>query len=178
MRSIAFAIRSGMAATIVCLLAAAPAHAGRIGGFHGARDNAAGGVTAESGRAIQGEDGGAVSRRGVATDGQGDAAGGSFRAFKGPNGAAGAQGGKWSHSANGTTTHSSAGAVSGARGSAKSSGSFSKQADGTASGQRSTTATGSNGGTYDGSTTYSSSSGAQHTGTCTNASGQTVACSR
>ena len=52
----------------------------------GARQNAAGGVTAGAGRAFKGENGGFASGHGVATDGAGNAVGGSAQAFKGPNG--------------------------------------------------------------------------------------------
>ncbi|KAF1727450.1 hypothetical protein [Pseudoxanthomonas japonensis] len=62
-------------------------------------------------------------------------------------------------------------------GTASTSGGISRDADGNVSGARSTTATGANGNGYTGSTTVSGGT-VTHTGTCTNASGETIACTR
>ena len=97
-------------------LSARGAHGEGFASRRGARENAAGGVTAGESRAVHGENGFAAGRRGFASDGDGNAAGGSEQAFKGPNGAAGARKGRWSHSADGTSTHQSAGGVHGANG--------------------------------------------------------------
>jgi hypothetical protein len=141
-----------------------------------ARKNAAGGVTAGQGRAVQGENGGFVGGRGFASDGEGNAAGASGQAFKGPNGAAGARAGKWSRSSDGSVDHQSGGAVTGAAGSASTSGSASRDAAGNTTASRNTQATSNTGATYDGSTTYESGSGASHSGTCTDSAGNVVAC--
>jgi hypothetical protein len=52
---------------------------------------------------------------------------------------------------------------------------FSKNADGRYSAGRATTATGANGNTYTGATDISNGQ-VSHTGTCTNASGDVIAC--
>lgn len=54
---------------------------------------------------------------------------------------------------------------------------FTRNADGTASGERSSTATNANTGvTWNGSTTYTKGSGVSRSGSCTDASGNTVTC--
>lgn len=54
---------------------------------------------------------------------------------------------------------------------------FTRNADGTASGERSTTATNAHTGvTYDGAATYTKGEGVSRSGSCTDASGNTVTC--
>jgi hypothetical protein len=62
-------------------------------------------------------------------------------------------------------------------GSAVASGAFTRDADGNVSGARSTAATGANGNHYSGSTTVSGGT-LVHTRSCTNASGEAIACKR
>lgn len=98
--------------------------------------------------------------------------------FVGANGARGYRGGTTTQGADGSLTRSGSAGVSGARGSAQSSGSFSRSADGTWSGSRSSSATSSaTGKSYSGSTTIDPTTGKPvHSGGCTDASGQSVAC--
>jgi hypothetical protein len=50
--------------------------------------------------------------------------------------------------------------------------------DGDVSGERSTSATGAQGNTYQGQTSYSKGEGIEHSATCTDAAGNTIACRR
>lgn len=140
--------------------------------------NPAGGVSGKFATGVKGPNGGMAGRaHDFATDGEGNAAGGSASGFKTPGGAKGFRAGMTTRSADGTVNHQSGGAVSGTNGSASSYGSFSKNADGTASGSRSTTAQSKTSeASYQGNTTYNSSDGVQHSGTCTNAAGESVTC--
>lgn len=168
----------GLAATaIVVSIGATPAGAEGFHAGRSARANAAGGVTGGGFRGVQGAQGGAFRGGAHATDGQGNAAGFRAAGFQGPNGAQGARGGRWSRSADGTVQHESAGAASGARGSVQSQGSLAKSSDGTYSGSRDTSAESNSGYAYDGSTTVSNGS-VEHSGTCTDPSGNEVPCSR
>lgn len=161
-----------------------------------------GDVMTAHGTAVRGPNGGEAARGRVTTaSGQGQGSTKSGGEFRGPNGAEGSRQGstQWD---NGNVTHQGSEQVTGRNGgSIQSSGNFQKSADGQFSGSRSTTATGPNGGSYNGSTTYQNGSathttdvttkngatyqgqttyekgqGVTHTGTCTNASGETVPC--
>ena len=165
------------AAAIVAWIGSAPAAAEGFHAGRSARANAAGGGTGGGFRGVQGAQGGAFRGGAHATDGQGNAAGFRAAGFQGPNGAQGARAGRWSRSADGTVQHQSAGAMSGARGSVQSQGSFAKSSDGTYSGSRETTAESKSGYGYEGSTTVSNGS-VEHSGTCTDPSGNAVPCSR
>lgn len=169
----------GIIIAAVLVLGATHLYAQGMGSRKVIHANQAGGVTGSAMRGVKGPNGGAaVGGRGVATDGQGNAAGGSGQAVKGPGGAMGARAGTWSRSADGSMQHQSGGAVSGAQGTASSSGSMSKGADGTVGGSRTTNAQANSGATYDGETTYDKDSGVTHSGTCTNAAGEVVACTK
>ncbi len=137
----------------------------------------AGGVNGGVVSGVKGANGGAGRIHGFATDGRGNAAGGSAGAFKAPGGAKGARAGMTVRSADGSVHHQSGGVVSGASGTASTSGSFDKKADGTVSGSRSTqmqskTADAS----YQGQTTYNATDGFQHSATCTGTEGAVVSC--
>ncbi len=96
--------------------------------------------------------------------------------FMGANGSKGARASSTSVSPDGTVSRSANASTSGARGSASSQGSFTRSADGTASGSRSTSATNAaTGNSYSGTTTLSNGQ-LSHSGTCTNAAGETIAC--
>jgi hypothetical protein len=168
-------------ALLVGALAFSPAwsYAQGFSSRHTTKKNAAGGVTSSTTHEAQGPNGGrARSGQGVATDGQGNAVGGSAGAFKTPGGTKGARASSFKRSSDGSVDYHSSGAISGARGHASTSSSFNKDGQGNASGSRSTNATSNSGATYQGSTTYNSGSGATHSATCTNASGESVPCPR
>lgn len=74
----------------------------------------------------------------------------------------------WQADGQGNATGSRSGSIAGGIG---------RDADGNVSGARDTTATGANGNGYTGSTTVSGGT-VTHTGTCTNASGETITCPR
>ncbi|MBS1196470.1 MAG: hypothetical protein H6R18_255 [Proteobacteria bacterium] len=98
--------------------------------------------------------------------------------FKTASGATGERTATNTRSADGTFNHQSSMTAIGTKGNIKSSGSMTKTADGNVSGQRNTTATDANGNTYNGSTTYNKTDGLQHTSSCTNAAGETIACKK
>ena len=135
------------------------------GGYSGGRVAAAHGLNGGSyarGRAFQTDDSG---NRKVTSAG----------AFHRPNGSEGARAGTTSRSADGTVSHQSAMAINGEKGSVESNGGFIKTDDGVTQ-SRTTTATGTGGTSYVGNTSYDKNTGLTHSGTCTNASGQSVSC--
>ena len=103
------------------------------------------------------------SRSGNIAGTDGGSAGYDRSAYRNADGSAGRQGSAYANGPNG--------------GAASTSGGISRDADGNVSGARSTTATGANGNSYNGSTTLSGGT-VTHTGTCTNASGEAIACPR
>lgn len=118
-------------------------------------------------------------RRNVVADGQGNAAASTASGFTTAAGGQGARLGQASRTADGGFNASTqAGVTTADGGSAERSGSYARSADGSsASGQRSTTVTNANTGvTYDGSTTYAKGSGISRSGSCKDASGQTMTC--
>jgi hypothetical protein len=125
----------------------------------------------------QGNNGALAGQRGLVADGQGNVNAGSAGAFNTANGQ-GLRTSKVQRSSDGSINASTNGSASGTNGSANSSSSFTRSADGSsASGSRNTSATNSNTGvTYDGSTTYTKGSGFSRSGSCTDASGNTVTC--
>ena len=143
----------------------------------GARRNATGGVTAGSGTAFRGSNGGAgVRGRSVVTDGQGNATTRSGAAYRGPNGSTAERRGSATGSSDGSVSRQSSASASGAQGSAQTTASYQRNADGSASSTRNTTATGANGNTYQGNTSWTKGSGVQHTGTCKDPSGNVISC--
>lgn len=145
-------------------------------GFHGVRQNVAGGVSSASGFAVRGAQSAGAGASGVVSDGQGHAAQGSVTAIRGPQGRKGVRGAVNTVSADGTVTHTSGAAVVGTRGWLATGGSASS-ATGTA--VHNTQAQSNGGASYSGSTSgikgegYSS---VTHTSQCTNAAGVVVAC--
>ena len=97
--------------------------------------------------------------------------------FAGANGSRGAHQGTTTAGA-GAYSHTGSASASGANGSVQTSGGFSRAANGTWSGSRATSATNARtGNSYNGSTAIDPTTGKPvHTGTCTNASGATIAC--
>jgi hypothetical protein len=154
-------------------------HAGGFARGHSVHTNGAGGVSGKFAAGVKGPNGGMAGHtRGFATDGQGNAVGGSAAAFKTPGGAKGFRAGMTTRSADGTVRRQSGGAVSGVNGTASSYGGFTKNADGTTSGSRSTTVQSKNSeASYQGNTSYSSTDGLQHTSTCADAEGDLGTCS-
>lgn len=98
--------------------------------------------------------------------------------FVGTNGSRGQHQTTTTVGADGSVSRSGSASTSGANGSAQTSGGFTRSANGTWSGSRSTSATNAKtGNSYNGSTTIDPTTGKPvHTGTCTNASGATIAC--
>ncbi len=68
--------------------------------------------------------------------------------------------------------------MSGSRGSASSQGSTTADASGNVSGSRDTTVTSGSGTSYQGNASYDQSTGVTHTGTCKNADGVEVSCTK
>lgn len=121
-----------------------------------------GGRAAVTGAAVRGEHGAYARGRKIISDGQGNVAGRSGGYVQGADGgSAGRQGSAFVEGPNGGSTATS--------------GSVARDADGSVNGSRSTTATGASGNTYNGSTTVNDGQ-ISHTGTCTNAAGETIAC--
>lgn len=127
-----------------------------------ARQN--GGVAARANGTVQNADG-SVTR----------ASGGAYRRA---NGGSGYRASTTMVNPDGSASRQSQLSASGANGSVASNGGFARSADGTLSGSRSTNATNANtGNSYAGSTTIDPVTGQPvHTGTCTNAAGETFAC--
>lgn len=130
------------------------------------------------GAAVQGAGGAAAGQRGVVADGQGNAQGATRSGFTTQAGAHGQRTGNFQRSADGSVNANGQASATGRNGgSAERSASLDRNADGSASGRRSTTATNANTGvTFDGQTTYTKGSGVSRTGSCTDASGQSVTC--
>ena len=158
------------------LLAAPTAEAsGRVRGG-GVAANPEGGYSGGRAVAGHGANGASYARgRAFQTDGQGNGKVASGGAFSGPNGASGARAGTTSRGADGTVTHQSGMAANGAKGSVESSGGYTKTQDGVKQ-SRTTTATGANGTTYQGSTSYDKNTGLTHSGSCTDAAGNSAPC--
>lgn len=118
-----------------------------------------------------------VRGRGATTNSDGSTTTGSGAAFKANNGATGARGSTTTYNADGSVNHEGGASTSGARGDVNSQGSFTRNADGTSSGSRTTNATNAqNGNSYSGTTSYDSTNGVSHQGTCKDASGNVIAC--
>ena len=110
-----------------------------------------------------GQSNASAARSGSLSGANGGSAGYDRSAYRNADGSAGRQGSAYANGPNGGT--------------ASTRGGISRDADGNVTGERSTTATGANGNGYTGSTTVSGGT-VSHTGTCTNAGGEVVACPR
>ncbi|MFM9979045.1 MAG: hypothetical protein ACKVOP_13500 [Sphingomonadaceae bacterium] len=165
-------IKFGTLAVTAAFLTASivPAEAGRVAARNG-----------KGSAAVAGSANGNVWARGRAvTTSESDATTAtSGGAFKAANGAWGARASQTTVNPDGSATRRGGFAASGARGSVASEGSAARNADGTYSGSRATTATNAaTGNTYKGSTTYDSTNGVTRSATCTDATGNTIACPR
>lgn len=166
-----------MAAAATLALTAFSIDSADAGRLRGARQNAAGGVTAGAVHNTQGPNGGrSVGGRGVITDGQGNGAAGSANCASGAAGRA-CRAGYTTRSADGAVTHQSGAAFEGANGgSGSTQGGFTRNADGTYSGGRTTSATGAQGNSYNADTAYDSETGVSRSVSCTDASGAAISC--
>lgn len=169
--------RNALRATLLCaasfamlLATAADARPSRtrISGQNGA-------VTAAGG-----PNGGFVRGRGAVQNADGGVTAGSGGAFATAGGARGARASTSTINPDGSATRQGGFGASGARGSASGESSLSRSADGTRTGTTSTTATSAaTGNTYKGATTINSANGKPvRTATCTDASGNSIACPR
>lgn len=153
----------GCACAAINLLTVLPAHAES--------------VAARAGAGVRGEYGAAGRRQGFVADGQGNATGGTRRAFRTDSGAYGGRSAGFNRSADGSLNASGQANASGANGTARRSGSYTRDASGNASGERNTSVTNSNTGTtFEGSTTYTKGEGFSRSASCTDAAGNTVTC--
>lgn len=135
-----------------------------------------GGRAAVTGAAARGERGAYARGRKIISDGQGNVAGRSGGYVQGADGGSAGRQGSFYRNADGSAGRQGSAFVEGPNGgSAATSGSVTRDADGSVNGSRSTTATGASGNTYNGSTTVNDGQ-ISHTGTCTNAAGETIAC--
>lgn len=166
-----------MAATAALALTAFSIDAASAERLRGARQNAAGGVTAGSVHNTQGPNGGrSIGRRGLITDGEGNGVARSANCASGGAGRA-CRAGYTTRTADGAVNHQSGAAFEGANGgSGSTQGGFSRNADGTYSGDRSTSATGAQGNSYNADTTYDSETGVSRSVSCTDASGAAISC--
>ncbi|HEV7778268.1 MAG TPA: hypothetical protein VGO76_15465 [Luteibacter sp.] len=192
----------GVALVATLGVASAADASGRFGGG-GIRRNATGGVTAGHVTGSRGPLGSTdVHGRRTVTDGQGDSHTTSAGAALGAFGGSATRSGETTRNPDGSASHQSGFTATGRDGgtvtstgqatrNSDGSGSFSRQTTGTganggsyarttsgATGQgetRGTRVTGANGNSYNGQTTVSNG-GITHTGGCTNASGQAIAC--
>jgi len=131
-----------------------------------------------SATAVAGPRGVAGRAQGTRTNADGSVTHASGGAFSGANGARGYRASETTVSPDGTVSRQGRLAASGAKGSVESAGGFTRSADGSWSGDRSTQATNAQtGNSYAGSTTIDPATGQPvHTGTCTNAAGEAIAC--
>jgi hypothetical protein len=156
-----------IAATMVASVAAEAQSRARVRTPHGV----AAGATGPNGTVVRG--------RGAVRNADGSVTAGSGGAYQTANGQ-GARGSTTTVNPDGSATRRSGFAVQGARGTASGSGNVTRNADGTYSGGRTTTATSATtGNSYNGSTQIDPATGKPvRSGTCTNASGQVIACPR
>ena len=109
-------------------------------------------------------------------DGQGNASMSRSGSITGAKGGSAERQGSIERNADGSISHQASGSGTTAKGGTiQSSGGFTRDADGNVNGSRSTSATSAKGATYNGSTTIEDGK-LSHTGTCTNAAGETVDC--
>lgn len=193
-----------LAGVLVLGAALASPQASAFGHFRARASGAKGTGFVAGGRGANG--GAYLRGRAVTRDGQGNAGVVSGGAYRGPNGGTAARAGQTTRNADGSIDHQSGFRAQAANGgSATRSGQTSRDAAGnlthqanfsaqgpdggnvqssggytrTAAGvnqSRTTTATGTKGNTYTGTTSYNPQTGLTHTGTCTDANGNTIPC--
>jgi hypothetical protein len=170
-------IASTLACAAIALYAPPSAWAGgTIDLSGGARAFGDRGAAARATLGGSGSQGSLGARRGLVTDGQGNAQGSSARGFT-TDDAQGARTRRFERSADGSVDASGKGSVSTAKGDAERSGSFTRDASGNGNGERSTSVTNaSTGVTLDASSTYSKGSGVSRSASCKDAAGNTVTC--
>lgn len=167
-----------LACAAAAALCAPAAHADPVLHAHrGAAGTAGGGLTARSGFALHGAEGGAAGRRRVVADGEGRVHAAGASGFSTADGGQGRRSGQLHRDADGSVEASMQARASGSKGSAERSGSYSRDGDGNASAERSTTATNANTGvTFEGATSYTQGSGFSRSASCSDADGNTVTC--
>ena len=162
---------------VLCLFfSGSMAEAGGRFSARGTFQNRAGGISHMRTSGFSGSNGGVFRSRNLATDGQGNVVSGSAGTFNSPSGSAGMRVAETTRSSDGNIQHNSGMMVAGSQGSVQSQGGFSKNADESISGSRETNINSQNGGSYQGSTNYSTSDGVTHAGTCTDAAGNIIPC--
>jgi hypothetical protein len=125
-----------------------------------------------------GPNGGAFARgAGAKQNADGSVTAASGGVARGPNGAKAARASTTTVNPDGSASRRGGFAASGANGAIASTGSTTRNADGTVDAQRTTEATGAKG-SYEGQTTYNSTTGVTRQTTCTDPSGAVVACPR
>ncbi|MGN6281793.1 hypothetical protein [Frateuria sp.] len=145
---------------------------GRITGGHRTTKSSDGTITRQGGVVAQGADGGTVrSRRSVQRNPDGSMQTGYLVNGQGAAGGSVSQSGTRTRRADGERMASRQTQASGARGSYEGS---TTRANGTL--EHASTITGANGNRYEGQTSLIRGEGLSHTGTCTNAQGQTFDC--
>jgi len=148
---------------------------GRVRG-HAVVHTGDGGRTAVTGAAARGDRGSYERGHRLDSDGQGNVSGRSGAYAAGADGGTAQRQGSFYRNADGSAGRQGSASVNGPNGgTATTSGSIARDASGNVNGNRSTSATGQNGNTYNGSTTVQNGT-VTHTGTCTNAAGETIAC--
>lgn len=141
--------------------------------------NVNGGITAGANHSFAGRNGGTASNnRSLVTDGAGNAVSSRAGQVQTANGGFAARNGNNTRNADGSATHESSASASGAYGNLNTQGSASRAADGSVTQSRTTQATSASGNTYNGSTSYSKETGLTHTGTCTDAAGNSIPCKK
>lgn len=138
--------------------------------------NGQGGTTAVAGAAGSSAKGKYARGRKVATDAEGNVQGLSGAAVQGANGGEAVRQGSFYRNADGSAGRQGSAYANGPNGgSASTSGSVARDTDGNVNGSRNTSATGASGNNYTGSTTATDGQ-VSHTGACTNAAGEPIAC--
>lgn len=128
--------------------------------------------------AAEGDKGELIRGRRTRVDEAGNVVTGRGAILRGAEGGKAVRAGRTVRSPDGSVNHEAGFAASGSQGTIKSQGELTRSADGDVSAQRQTTATGAQGNSYQGSTSYSKGEGFEHSGTCTDAAGNTIACKR
>lgn len=157
-----------------CLLATAAHAEERLLRKHVRTDHGAAAVVAGEGE--QGRE--FIRGRRTHVDEAGNVVTGRAAAVQNAEGGQAVRAGRVVRSPDGTLTRQTGFAAEGARGNIQSQGQMTRTPDGDVSGERSTSATGAQGNTYQGQTSYSKGEGIEHSATCTDAAGNTIACRR
>jgi len=126
---------------------------------------------------VRGDMGAAGRQMGAAADGNGNAAAGYRGGFTTQGGAQAQSRTRFKRNSDGSASGESHASANGDKASVQRDATYNRDAEGSASAQRTTPATNKESGvTYTGSSTWEKGSGASRQGSCTDASGNTVAC--